>query len=91
MIELIYYYYLVLLSRVNLSIDRDNEDEENEISEDITGRIGKGLLSPHRRRRPMPARSRKGVSLAELNARRKIHLSKYQDKAKDHEVDLDGE
>ena len=68
-----------------------SEKEDEDSPEDITGRIGKGSLSPHRRRRPLPTQSRKGLSLAELNARRKIDLSKYQDKAEDHEVDHDGE
>jgi hypothetical protein len=71
--------------------DEPSEQEDEDSPDDITGRIGKGSLSPHRRRRPLPTRSRKGLSLAELNARRKIDLSKYQDKAKDFEVDHDEE
>ena len=68
------------------------QEEERALLDTDTGRIGKGSLSPHRRRR-FSIRPRKGLTLSALNARRKIDLSKYQDKAKtkDLEVDHDGE
>jgi hypothetical protein len=54
----------------------ESEASEDSSTENATGRIGKESLSPHRRRR-FSIRPRKGMSLAELNARRKVDLLKY--------------
>lgn len=57
-------------------IEDQLEECQDELLENATGRIGKEPLSPHRRRR-FSIRPRKGLSLAELNARRKVDLLKY--------------
>ena len=56
-------------------------------SEETTGRIGKGSLSPHRVRRRFSIHPRKGLTLAELNVRRKIDFLKYLPQAKKDEAD----
>jgi RecT family len=58
-------------------LDDPSEEGDERPSEDISGRIGKGSLSPHRTRRRLSIRPRKGLTLAELNARRKVDLLKY--------------
>ena len=57
-------------------VDDEIEECESGSIENATGRIGKEALSPHHRRR-FSIRRRKGLSLAELNARRKIDLMRY--------------
>ena len=61
--------------------DCAKQAEEDDRSEEITGRIGKGSLSPHRTRRRFSIRPRKGLTLAELNARRKVDLLRYLPRA----------
>jgi RecT family len=56
--------------------------------ENVTGRIGKEPLNPHRRRR-FSIRPRKGLSLAELNARRKVDLLKYLPRSSTNEDEID--
>ena len=69
--------------------DEPLEEGDDDLSEDITGRIGKGSLSPHRTRRRLSIRPRKGLTLAELNARRKIDLLKYFPQAKAQKDEAD--
>jgi hypothetical protein len=64
------------------------EECEDELPENTTGRIGKGPLSPHRKRR-FSIRPRKGLSLAELNARRKVDLLKYLTRSSTNEDEID--
>ena len=61
--------------------DEPSEEGDERPSEDINGRIGKGSLSPHRSRRRFSIRPRKGLTLAELNARRKVDLLRYLPRA----------
>ena len=68
---------------------KQSEEGDDDLSEDITGRIGKGSLSPHRTRRRFSIRPRKGLTLAELNARRKIDLLKYLPRAKAQKDEAD--
>ena len=70
------------------SADLTQEGERALLDSD-TGRIGKGPLSPHRRRRPIPTQSRKGLTLAALNARRKVDLLKYLPQAKAQKDEAD--
>jgi hypothetical protein len=69
-------------SEIDKSEDRPSELEEkleeceSGLFENATGRIGKEALSSHRRRR-ITKRTRRGLTLAELNARRKVDLLKY--------------
>ncbi|MEI6572486.1 MAG: recombinase RecT [Alphaproteobacteria bacterium] len=65
----------------------ENEDEDS--SEEITGRTAKESLSPHRTRRRFSIRPRKGLTLAELNARRKIDLLKYLPQANPQKDEAD--
>ena len=69
-------------SEVKLELCQDSSFEN------ATGRIGKESLSPHRRRR-FSIRPRKGLSLAELNARRKVDFLKYLPRASTNEEDSD--
>jgi hypothetical protein len=62
--------------------DNPSEEGDDDLSEGNTGRIGKGSLSPHRLRRRFAIRPRKGLTLTELNARRKVDLLKYFPQAK---------
>jgi hypothetical protein len=62
--------------------DDPSEEGDDDLSQGLSGRIGKGSLSPHRTRRRFSIRPRKGLTLAELNARRKIDLLKYLPQAK---------
>jgi len=64
------------------------EECEDELPENTTGQIGKGPLSPHRKRR-FSIRPRKGLSLAELNARRKLDLLKYLPRSSTNEDEID--
>jgi hypothetical protein len=64
------------------------EERKDELLENTTGRIGKEPLSPHRRRR-FSIRPRKGLSLAELNARRKLDLLNYMPRFRKTEDDSD--
>jgi hypothetical protein len=66
----------------------ESETSEESSTENATGRIGKESLSPHRRRR-FSIRPRKGLSLAELNARRKVDLLKYLPCSSTNEEDCD--
>ena len=66
-----------------------SEEGDDDLPEDITGRLGKGSLSPHRTRRRFSIRPRKGLTLAELNARRKIDLLKYLPQAKAQKDEAD--
>ena len=68
--------------------DDFSDDEDVGPTEEMTGRIGKGSLSPHRRRR-FSIRPRKGFTLAELNARRKVDLLKYLPRADTDKDDTD--
>jgi hypothetical protein len=58
-------------------VDDETEECESGLIENNTGRIGKDTLSPHRNRRHFSTNPRKGLSLAELNARRKVDLMRY--------------
>ena len=69
--------------------DEPSEEGDEHPSESITGRIGKESLSPHRSRRRFSIRPRKGLTLAELNARRKVDLLKYLPQAKAHKDEAD--
>jgi hypothetical protein len=69
--------------------DNPSEEGDDDLSEGITGRIGKGSLSPHRSRRRFSIRPRKALTLAELNARRKIDLLKYLPRAKAQKDEAD--
>jgi hypothetical protein len=69
--------------------DEPSEEGDDDLSEDIAGRIGKGRLSPHRARRRFSIRPRKGLTLAELNARRKVDLLKYLPQAKAQKDEAD--
>ena len=69
--------------------DEPLENEDDDLPEDITGRIGKGSLSPHRARRRFSIRPRKGLTLAELNARRKVDLLKNSPQAKAQKDEAD--
>jgi hypothetical protein len=69
--------------------DNPSEEGDDDLSEGITGRIGKGSLSPHRLRRRFSIRPRKGLTLAELNARRKVDLLKYFPQAKAQKDEAD--
>jgi len=69
--------------------DDPSEDGDDDLPEDINGRIGKGSLSPHRARRRFSIRPRKGLTLAELNARRKVDLLKYLPQAKAQKDEAD--
>jgi hypothetical protein len=64
------------------------EECEDELPQNTTGRIGKESLSPHRRRR-FSIRPRRGISLAALNARRKIDLLKYLTRSRSIAEDCD--
>ncbi|NDA81426.1 MAG: hypothetical protein EBX92_10015 [Actinobacteria bacterium] len=66
----------------------ESKASEDSSTEDATGRIGKESLIPHRRRR-FSIRPRKGLSLAELNARRKVDLLKYLTRSSTNEEDSD--
>jgi hypothetical protein len=68
--------------------DDTSDDEDLGPTEEMTGHIGKGLLCPHRRRR-FSIRPRKGLTLAELNARRKVDLLKYLPRADTDKDDTD--
>jgi hypothetical protein len=70
-------------------LDDPSKEGDDDLSEDITGRIGKGSLSPHRTRRRFSIRPRKGLTLAELNARRKVDLLKYLPQAKAQKDEAD--
>lgn len=70
-------------------LDDPSEEGDDDLSEDITGRIGKGSLSPHRTRRRFSIRPRKGLTLAELNARRKVDPLKYFPQAKAQKDEAD--
>jgi hypothetical protein len=63
------------------------EECEDELLENASGRIGKEPLSPYRRR--FSVRPKRGLSLAELNARRKIDLLKYMPRFRKIEEDSD--
>jgi hypothetical protein len=69
--------------------DDPSEEGDKRPSEDNTGRIGKGSLSPHRSRRRFSIRPRKGLTLAELNARRKVDLLKYLPQANPQKDEAD--
>jgi hypothetical protein len=69
-------------------LEEELEECQDELLENVTGRIGKEPLSPHRRRR-FSIRPRKGLSLAELNARRKLDLVKYMPCSSTNEEDCD--
>jgi RecT family len=69
-------------------LEEELEECEAESLENAIDRIGKESLSPHRRRRSS-IRPRKGLSLAELNARRKIDLLKYIPRFRKIEEDSD--
>jgi RecT family len=69
--------------------DNPSENEDEDLSEDIIGQIGTGSLSPHRTRRRFSIRPRKGLTLAELNARRKVDLLKYSPQAKAQKDEAD--
>jgi hypothetical protein len=69
--------------------DDPSEEGDKRTSEDNTGRIGKGSLSPHRSRRRFSIRPRKGLTLAELNARRKVDLLKYLPQANPQKDEAD--
>ena len=69
--------------------DEPLEEGDDDLSEDINGRIGKGSLSPHRARRRFSIRPRKGLTLAKLNARRKVDLLKYLPQAKAQKDEAD--
>jgi hypothetical protein len=66
----------------------ESEASEESSTENATGRLGKESLSPHRRRR-FSIRPRKGLSLAELNARRKLDLLKYLTRSRSIAEDCD--
>jgi hypothetical protein len=66
-----------------------SEEGDDDLYEGATGRIGKGSLSPHRTRRRFSTRPRKGLTLAALNARRKIDLLKYLPRADTHKEEGD--
>jgi hypothetical protein len=68
---------------------KQSDEDDDDLTEDITGRIGKGSLSPHRTRRRFSIRPRKGLTLAELNARRKVDLLKYLPQAKAQKDEAD--
>ncbi|MBW8618655.1 MAG: recombinase RecT [Hyphomicrobiales bacterium] len=68
--------------------DDQLENSQSNLLMNATGRIGKETLSPHRRRR-FSIRPRKGLSLAELNARRKLDLVKYMPCSSTNEEDCD--
>jgi hypothetical protein len=68
---------------------KQSEEGDDYLTEGITGRIGKGSLSPLRTRRRFSIRPRKGLTPAELNARRKIDLLKYLPKAKAQKDEAD--
>jgi hypothetical protein len=69
-------------------LEEELEECESGLLENTTGRIGNESLSPHRRRR-FSIRPRKGLSLAELNARRKLDLLKYLPRSSTNEEDSD--
>ena len=69
-------------------LEEELEECEDESLENATGRIGKETLSTHRRRR-FSIRPRKGLSLAELNARRKVDFLKYMPRFRKTEDDSD--
>jgi hypothetical protein len=69
--------------------DYPSEEGEDDLSEGLSGRIGKESLSPHRARRRFSIRPRKGLTLAELNARRKVDLLKYLPQAKAQKDEAD--
>jgi len=69
-------------------LEEELEECEDESLENATGRIGKETLSPHRRRR-FSIRPRKGLSLAELNARRNVDFLKYMPRFRKTEDDSD--
>jgi hypothetical protein len=69
-------------------LEEELEECEDESLENATGRIGKEALSPHRRRR-FSIRPRKGLSLAELNARRNVDFLKYMPRFRKTEDDSD--
>ena len=77
-----------LCSACTQKIEDELEECEDELLESDTGRIGKEPLSPHRRRR-FSIRPRKGLSLAELNARRKVDLLKYLPRSSTNEDEID--
>jgi hypothetical protein len=68
--------------------DDQLEDSQSNMLTNAIGRIGKESLSPHRRRRFF-IRPRKGLSLAELNARRKLDLLKYMPRSSTNEDEID--
>ena len=68
--------------------DDQLEDSQSNLLTTASGRIGKESLSPHRRRR-FSIRPRKGLSLAELNARRKVDLLKYMPRFRKTEEETD--
>ena len=69
-------------------LEEELDECEDESLENATGRIGKETLSTHRRRR-FSIRPRKGLSLAELNARRKVDFLKYMPRFRKTEDDSD--
>jgi hypothetical protein len=69
--------------------DDPSEEGDQHPSEGISGRIGKESLSHHGSRRRFSIRPRKGLTLAELNARRKIDLLKYLPRAKTKKDEAD--
>ncbi len=68
--------------------DDQLEDRQSNLLTNATSRIGKETLSPHRRRR-FSIRPRKGLSLAELNGRRKLDLLKYMPRFRKTEEETD--
>jgi len=62
----------------NNQSDDANQSEYGDTVDEPSDRIGKEPLSPHRNRRRFSTRPRKGLTLAELNARRKVDLLKYR-------------
>jgi hypothetical protein len=69
-------------------LEEELEECQDELLENATGRIRKETLSPHRRRR-FSVHPRKGLSLAELNARRKVDFLKYMPRFRKTEDEID--
>ncbi|MBW8617176.1 MAG: recombinase RecT [Hyphomicrobiales bacterium] len=69
-------------------IEDELEECDSGLIENATVRIGKEPFSPHSRRR-FSIRPRKGLSLAELNARRKLDLLKYLPRSSTNKEDSD--
>ena len=84
----------ILCSEIDKRVGGSSELEtklkecQDELLENATGRIGKEPLIPQRRRR-FSVRPRKGLSLAELNARRKLDLLKYLPRSSTNAEDSD--